>query len=327
VWYNLGQNVQLTASPDPGYSFLGWAGDAAGTVNPLTVTMTAHKTITASFGITNNSGADYQFQLSLTSSVPAPPALQNIGAGNTYVSTIVDSCPRTVLRFPQGNGLLLQPTTGVVPTNVYTIAMLFRFDSVSSWKRVLDFKAGATDNGLYLLNGGLYLYPNASGPAGAVLASNWVQVVLTRDASKTVTGYVNGLQQFSFTDTSDNAVISAANALRFFKDNNNLSEESAGEVARIRLYAAAMTAAQVALLDRTDCQGVPRFLTPRFNPALILNLPVTNVTPGVTYRLLASTNLTAWSGIATNTPVANPWTFTDPRATNYPSRFYRLATP
>jgi len=327
VSYTLGQNVQLTASPDPGYSFLGWSGDASGTLNPLTVAMSAHRAITASFGITNHSGADYQFQLSLTSSVPAPPALQNIGAGNTFVSTIVDSCPRTVLRFPQGNGLLLQPTSGVVPTNTYTIVMLFRFDTVASWKRVLDFEAGVSDNGLYLLNGALYLYPSASGPAGAVLASNWVQVVLTRDAAKTVVGYVNGVQQFTFTDTADNAAISAANALRFFKDNNSLSEESAGEVARIRLYAAPMTPAQVALLNRTDCNGVPRFLTPWYSPSLVLNLPVTNVTPGVPYRLLASTNLAAWLSLATNTPLANPWTFTDPRATNYPNRFYRLATP
>jgi hypothetical protein len=327
VSYPLGQNVTLTPSPDPGYSFLGWSGDASGAVNPLVVNMNAHKNIAALFGITNHSGADYQFQMSLTSSVPAPPALQNIGAGNTYVSTIVDACPRTVLRFPQGNGLLLQPTSGVVPTNVYTIVMLFRFDSVANWKRVLDFKAGATDNGLYLLNGALYLYPSASGPAGAVLASNWVQVVVTRDATKTVVGYVNGVQQFSFTDTSDHAVLSSANALRFFKDNNNINEEGAGEVARIRLYAAPMTPGQVTLLDRTDCLGVPQFLTPWFNASWILNLPVTNVTPGVPYRLLASTNLANWTGIATNTPLANPWTFTDPRATNHPNRFYRLATP
>lgn len=327
ISYVLGQNVQLTAVPDPGYGFLGWSGDATGTANPLTVTMNGHRNLTAQFGITNHTGADYAFQLSLTSSVPAAPALQNIGAGNTYASANVDGCPRTVLRWPLSNGLLLQPTAGVIPTNIYTIVMLFRFDTVSGWKRVLDFKAGASDNGLYLLNGALYLYPSASGPASAVLASNWVQVVLTRDAAKTVVGYVNGVQQFTFTDSADNAVISGANALRFFKDDNSSSEEGPGEVARIRLYAAPMTPAQVALLDRTDCNGVPVFLPPWFSPTRILNLPVTNVTPGVTYRLLASTNLAAWTGIATNTPVANPWTFTDPRATNYPYRFYRLTTP
>ncbi len=327
VWYNIGQNVQLTATPNAGYSFLGWAGDASGNLNPLTVLMDAHKTITASFGITNNSGADYQFQMNLNSSVGVPPALQNVGAGNIYVSDSVDGCPRTVLRFPQGNGLLLQPTSGVVPTNVYTIAMLFRFDTVSGFKRVLDFKTGTTDNGLYVYNGALNFYPTASGPAGSVLVSNWVQVVVTRDATDTVAVYANGVPQFSFSDTAGNGVISTANALRFFKDNNAISEESAGFVARIRLYAAAMTPAQVALLDRTECAGAPRFLTPWFDSANVLNLPVEHVTPGVPYRLLASTNLTTWLGIATNTPLADPTVFTDPKATNYPSRMYRVVTP
>jgi hypothetical protein len=327
VWYDLAQNVQLTAVPDPGYSFLGWAGDASGALNPLTVSMTAHKTIAANFGITNNSGADYEFQMNLASSVAAPPDLQNIGAGNTYLTDNVDGCPRTVLRFPQGNGLLLQPTSGVVPTNVYTVVMLFKFDTVSSYRRILDFQAGTSANGLYTLNGGLNFYPIASGPAGAILVSNWVQVVLTRDAAGTLAGYVNGTPQFSVNDTSAHGVISSANALRFFKDDTALTQESAGAVARIRLYTAAMTPAQVALLDRTGCNGAPHFLTPWFDVTKVLNLPVENVTPGIPYRLLAATNLTSWLSIATNTPLADPWTFQDPQATNFPNRAYKLVYP
>jgi uncharacterized repeat protein (TIGR02543 family) len=41
--------VLLTATPDAGYEFAGWSGDATGTDNPLTVTMDANKDITASF--------------------------------------------------------------------------------------------------------------------------------------------------------------------------------------------------------------------------------------------------------------------------------------
>ncbi|MBK7075437.1 MAG: hypothetical protein IPH44_24420 [Myxococcales bacterium] len=39
----------MTAAPSAGYQFIGWSGDATGTTNPLTVTMTASKTITANF--------------------------------------------------------------------------------------------------------------------------------------------------------------------------------------------------------------------------------------------------------------------------------------
>ena len=47
--YNLGTTVQLTATPNNGYIFSGWSGDASGTNNPLTVTMNSNKNITANF--------------------------------------------------------------------------------------------------------------------------------------------------------------------------------------------------------------------------------------------------------------------------------------
>jgi NOL1/NOP2/fmu family ribosome biogenesis protein len=47
--YPKGQGVQLTAWPFPGQAFLGWSGDASGTQNPLTVTVTTNRTITATF--------------------------------------------------------------------------------------------------------------------------------------------------------------------------------------------------------------------------------------------------------------------------------------
>ncbi|MCC6823424.1 MAG: LamG domain-containing protein, partial [Verrucomicrobia subdivision 3 bacterium] len=222
------------------------------------------------------------------------------------------------------NGLHLQPTAGVIPTNIYTIVMLFRLDQTNGYRRLIDFKAGA-NNGLYSYNGRLYFYPSALAPASTIAASNYVQVVLTRDGTNVV-GYVNGTPQFSFTDSAEYGVLTSANDLRFFKDDGT-TEESGGAVARIRLYAAAMPAGQVALLDRTDCAGVPHFLTPWFDALNVLNLPVEHVIPGIAYRLQASTNLSTWTSIVTNTPIADPTLFTDPKATNYPNRMYRLVTP
>src|SRR5204863_195522 len=48
--YAEGSTVQLTATPDPGFMFAGWSGDATGNTNPLTVTMDADKSITGTFG-------------------------------------------------------------------------------------------------------------------------------------------------------------------------------------------------------------------------------------------------------------------------------------
>ncbi|UOQ96690.1 PQQ-dependent sugar dehydrogenase [Hymenobacter sp. 5317J-9] len=47
--YAGGTSVTLTATPAAGFAFSGWSGAATGTTNPLTVVMTANKTITATF--------------------------------------------------------------------------------------------------------------------------------------------------------------------------------------------------------------------------------------------------------------------------------------
>ncbi|WP_106930601.1 InlB B-repeat-containing protein [Adhaeribacter arboris] len=47
--YAAGTNVQLTANPTNGYKFSSWSGDVTGTNNPLPVSMTGNKNITANF--------------------------------------------------------------------------------------------------------------------------------------------------------------------------------------------------------------------------------------------------------------------------------------
>ena len=47
--HNENTNVSLTATPAQGYSFSGWTGDATGSTNPLSVSMTQNKNITANF--------------------------------------------------------------------------------------------------------------------------------------------------------------------------------------------------------------------------------------------------------------------------------------
>ncbi len=53
--YDSGSIVQLTATADPGWHFVGWSGDASGSANPLSVTMDASKTIGATF-VANTAG-------------------------------------------------------------------------------------------------------------------------------------------------------------------------------------------------------------------------------------------------------------------------------
>ncbi|MGL1884989.1 MAG: InlB B-repeat-containing protein, partial [Reichenbachiella sp.] len=47
--FDEGSTIQLTASPNSGYQFVGWSGDASGLSNPLSVTLNGNKSISASF--------------------------------------------------------------------------------------------------------------------------------------------------------------------------------------------------------------------------------------------------------------------------------------
>jgi uncharacterized repeat protein (TIGR02543 family) len=65
--YDSATTVQLTATPSAGYHFVNWTGSASGSVNPLSVTMDANKTIAANFAVNPPSGATSQITASLTS--------------------------------------------------------------------------------------------------------------------------------------------------------------------------------------------------------------------------------------------------------------------
>ena len=173
---------------------------------------------------------------------------------NSFVTDTVDGESTNVLKFPYNNGLALSPTTDAIANNVYTVVMLLNFDEANKARRLIDFKNGASDGGLYAdASNRLDFRGIANGASAVIPANTYVQVALTRDADKIVTGYVNGMQQFQFTDTNNDAVIDPNNTLRFFQDNlsgGTTGEASAGSVARIRLYERALAASEIAALDR-----------------------------------------------------------------------------
>jgi hypothetical protein len=80
-----------------------------------------------------------------------------------------------------------------------------------------------------------------------------VQVVLTRDSTDRVVGYVNGVRQFAFADRRGLAEVSRKETLRFFVDDlRTTGEYSSGTVSQIRLFDRSLTANEVALLACTE---------------------------------------------------------------------------
>ena len=177
---------------------------------------------------------DYQFAGTNASSCCGAPALTDLGA-NGFVQDTVGGSSQTVLAFPLSSGVELQ--AGVIPEDSYSIAALVRFDEITGYRRIVDISGAAG--------------PLRAQRTALLLADHWrlrdpppfeinkyVHVVLTRDAAtKRMVAYADGVEQLAFDDTTDAGVFAPGSPVRFFKDDQIITgEESAGAVARIRVY-------------------------------------------------------------------------------------------
>ena len=196
--------------------------------------------------------ADYLFQRSLGSSLGIAPDLVEVGRGSS-VFTVDRRTGTTVLRFAGSRGLALAPTTRVGGSPGYTIEILFRFDLLAGYRKIIDFRDGAADAGLYLLDGCLAFFPKDQDALTRIGPDSYAQIVLTRDAADRVVGYVDGLWQFAFNDRAGLAKVGGSHSLRFFVDDlTTAGEYSSGAVSQIRLFDRALTANEVATLACTE---------------------------------------------------------------------------
>lgn len=164
------------------------------------------------------------------------------GNGGTFTgSALTDG-----LSFGANQGPTL--TNGAIANSTsYSLELIFTLADVPGYNKIIDFSGRTQDNGLYIHNGALNFFGGAAG-SGIISNGQTAQVVLTNNAG-TVTGFLNGVQQFSFTDVNNLARIGAS--LHFFQDDSAVGgEASPGFADLIRLYDAPLTAAEVAGLYR-----------------------------------------------------------------------------
>ena len=162
-------------------------------------------------------------------------------AGGTLTST--------GYKFDKNEGLVL-PTGALPSPTSYTVLIDFKFDNpvgqstgsvMTGYQKVVDFKNRTSDNGVYVSNGKLLFYNKTSGTQN-VLSNTNTRLILTRNGSQ-VTGYVNGAQSFTFTDTTSLAVpgTGANDGLLLFQDDaTTVSEAGAGFIDQIAVYDAAL---------------------------------------------------------------------------------------
>jgi hypothetical protein len=192
--------------------------------------------------------ADYAFQGSLASWIDADETARFAGTHNLVETghrgtrfafeLVSERSYRSVLRFARRSGLMLAGTGGILHGRSYTIELLFRFDRVDGYRKILDFEGARSDTGLYSFEGCLSFFDRAQAARSTIEADRFAHVVLTRDVAGTVVGYVDGVTSFSFVDHGELAVIDPDDTLRFFGDDVETRgrESSSGAVARIRLY-------------------------------------------------------------------------------------------
>ncbi len=177
-----------------------------------------------------------------TTDVRGGPAMV-AGSGASYQAP---GTPEGGMKFLANEGPSV--TGAIAQPGQYSIEMFFSLDDVFSYRRLVDFKNGASDSGLYLYGGDLLLF-GASGfgelNAGA---DSMLHVVLTRTADRQVSAYANGQLLFSIFDTYNVALFSEDDVARFFIDDNNAAETSSGFVDFIRLYDGALSANEIAAL-------------------------------------------------------------------------------
>src|SRR6185295_13072776 len=115
--YASGTVVTLTATPASGFQFAGWSGDLTGATNPATITMSANRTVTATFtAITQG-----PFSLSLgvigAGSVSANPSQPSYAAGTVVTLTATPSAGSTFDNLSRDLATTATPTTIVMNAN------------------------------------------------------------------------------------------------------------------------------------------------------------------------------------------------------------------
>jgi hypothetical protein len=151
----------------------------------------------------------------------------------------------------QGLGL-----SNAVPVDTYTIDIKFAFDQIGGYRKLLDFKALTTDEGLYVFDETLQFVIVAADHTVVTSpplfsAGTPARVTLTRDAAGTVTGYVNGAPQLAYPDSAAVAEFThAMHVANFGVDDNatGQAEASGGVIRQIAIWDVALTPAEVAAL-------------------------------------------------------------------------------
>jgi uncharacterized repeat protein (TIGR02543 family) len=193
VSYNSGATVQLTATPNAGYTFTSWSGDATGNTNPLTVTMNSTKNITANFTAIAST-----FTLNVTAVNGTALKVPNLATYDSGASVLVTATPNLGYVFSSWSGDAtgsLNPLTvtmnanknitanfTLIPVNTFVLNVIANNGTVLKNPNLVSYDSGATVQLTATANSG-YTFTSWSGDANGSLNP----LTVTMNSDKNIT--------------------------------------------------------------------------------------------------------------------------------------------
>lgn len=170
----------------------------------------------------------YELNGSLADTLGGPALVANGGTvgANAYV-------------FKPNQGLQLRDKLGAD----YTIDMVFHFDSLNSWRKIIDFSDLKDDAGFYAYGSDLTFY-NLGTTSGKAAAGRDTRLTLSRGADAMLSIYQDGKLVLAKKDTQPYTDLTNT-YLNFFRDDRGGSEAGPGAVDFIHIYDNALSAAEV----------------------------------------------------------------------------------
>jgi uncharacterized repeat protein (TIGR02543 family) len=176
--YASGTVVTVTASPASGYTFTGWSGDASGTSSSTTFTMSANKSVTATF-----QPIAVNYTLTTTAS---PGAGGNVSGAGAYASGTVVTVTATAAAgytFTGWSGAASGTNTSTTVTMSANKTVTANFSAIPPTTYTLTVTASPTAGGT--VNGAGTYASGAVATVTATPAAGYVFVNWTGDASGT----------------------------------------------------------------------------------------------------------------------------------------------
>ena len=225
----------------------------------VTLALVCALSVTASLAFVAGAGAkvklsaDYRFEDDLKSSTGSAPNLHEVGAGGLFGDAMVGGSSNGVWTWPAGDGLRLSQATKVLGSEgkTYTFVMLVNLDTVDSYRKLVDFDNLDADEGWYVYSESLYPYDldRFDYSKQLIQAGTWRQIALTRAESGVVRGYVGKKTIGSAKDRHKDEALGPDKILHFLMDDSG-SEETGGEIARLRIWDDALSAKKIKHLGK-----------------------------------------------------------------------------